>query len=370
MSKFWFIISKCFDREWSGTLFCEVHGNLGDADFKITAHDFFLQDIGSSGYTEYETDFTLIEYMEANPELLDMQRHKIHSHNTMSCFHSGTDMSDIHDNIQYYNFLLSIVINNKTEFDAKIASVGTIASPPEIIKLKGNEGKLVTLKTEKTEKEALFLYDCNIILETDVELVKRIDFLTKSRIDAEEKVKKAFAAKSHSTFKGHSDFYSSDSFDKFKKSKTKDKFVYNSFEKPKFKDSSKTEINKSISQFLVKLIYMDLTTPLYDIQQALMKVSKEIDSAGESAKLMYADYVDSNLYDMMMDYFEWDDIYLEQENKVLETMIALLTPYKGMSSAAEVLIDIFEDYHEENVDIETDALERDEELQSYIRQFD
>jgi len=115
---------------------------------------------------------------------------------------------------------------------------------------------------------------------------------------------------------------------------------------------------------------MDLQTPLYDLQQALMKVSKELDGAGESAKLMYADYVDTNLYDMMMNYFEWDDIYLEQENKVLETMISLLNPYRGMSSAAEVLIDIFEDYHEENVDIETDALERDEELQTYIRQFD
>lgn len=78
MSKLWFIISKSFDREWSGTLFCEVHGNIGDEDFKITAHDFFLQDIGSSGYTEYETDSTLIEYMESNPELLEYQRHKIH----------------------------------------------------------------------------------------------------------------------------------------------------------------------------------------------------------------------------------------------------------------------------------------------------
>ena len=370
MSKLWFIISKCFDREWSGTLFCEVHGNLGDADFKITAHDFFLQDIGSSGYTEYETDFTLIEYMEANPQLLEYQRHKIHSHNVMSCFHSGTDMSDIHDNIQYYNFLLSVVINNKTEFDAKIASVGTIASPAEVIKLKGNEGKLVTLKTDKVEKDALFLYNCNIIIETDVELVKRIDFLAKSRLEAEKKVKEAFAAKSNSSFKSHNDFYASKAFDSFTKTKTKDKFVYNSFEKSKLKEDSKTEINKSISQFLVKLIYMDLQTPLYDLQQALMKVSKELDGAGESAKLMYADYVDTNLYDMMMNYFEWDDIYLEQENKVLETMISLLNPYRGMSSAAEVLIDIFEDYHEENVDIETDALERDEELQTYIRQFD
>lgn len=287
----------------------------------------------------------------------------------MSCFHSSTDMSDIHDNIQYYNFLLSVVINNKTEFDAKIASVGTIASPPEVIKLKGNEGKLVTLKTEKTEKEALFLYNCNVIIETDVELVKRIDFLSKYRLDAEKKVKEDFSAKSN-TFRGHGEFYGNNYFDNFTKPKTKDKFVYNSFEKSNLKEENKTEINKSISQFLVKLIYMDLQTPLYDIQQALMKVSKELDRAGEEAKLMYSHYVDTNLYDMMMNYFEWDDIYLEQENKILETMISLLNPYKGMSIAAEVLIDIFEDYYEENIIIENDILTRDKEIEDYNKSFD
>lgn len=379
MSKLWFIISKSFDREWSGTLFCEVHGNIGDEDFKITAHDFFLQDIGSSGYTEYETDSTLIEYMESNPELLEYQRHKIHSHNTMSCFHSTTDMSDIHDNIEFYNFLLSVVINNKTEFDAKIASVGTISTPSEVIKLKGNEGNLVTLKTEKVDKEVLFLYNCKVMIEADATLGKRIEDLTKKRLDAEKEKTSAFS-------KGGGKYlYEGGKFkeiewntgakkDNFTKSNKKDPFVYNSFSKSNLKDpKGSKEINKSISHFLVKLVYMDMTTGLYDLQQAILKVEKEILEAGGGYIGFYIDYVDTNLHEFMEKYFEWDDIYVEQENKVLDTMISLLSPYKDMNIVAEELINLFEEYRTDNdflegVDGDFTVLE-EEEFRNYQQSF-
>lgn len=372
MSKLWFIISKSFDREWSGTLFCEVHGNIGDEDFKITAHDFFLQDIGSSGYTEYETDSTLIEYMESNPELLEYQRHKIHSHNTMSCFHSTTDMSDIHDNIEFYNFLLSVVINNKTEFDAKIATVGTISTPAEVIKLKGNEGDLVTLKTEKVDKDALFLYNCKVMIEADATLGKRIEELTTKRLEAEKERNKAYLKKD-TKFTGHGDFYAGSKKDNFTKSNKKDQFVYNSFSKSNLKDpKGSKEINKSISHFLVKLIYMDMTTGLYDLQQSLLKIDKEISTAGGEYIGFYIDYVDTNLHEFMEKYFEWDDIYIEQENKVLDTMISLLSPYKDMSKVAEALIDLFDEYRLDNEYLEgTDgAIEiEEEEFKNYQQSF-
>ena len=78
MHKIWLTNSLCFDREWSGTLFCSVTGNIGDKNFAIVAEDMFVQDVGTSGYTEFEASTDVIEYMMNNTHLLDLQRQKIH----------------------------------------------------------------------------------------------------------------------------------------------------------------------------------------------------------------------------------------------------------------------------------------------------
>ena len=133
------------------------------------------------------------------------------------------------------------------------------------------------------------------------------------------------------------------------------------------------EINKSISHFLVKLVYMDMTTGLYDLQQAILKVEKEILEAGGGYIGFYIDYVDTNLHEFMENYFEWDDIYVEQENKVLDTMISLLSPYKDMNIVAEELINLFEEYRTDNdflegVDGDFTVLE-EEEFRNYQQSF-
>lgn len=69
--------------EWSGVLFFEYKGDIKNK-IEIICKDIFVQDIGSSAYTEFDMDEEVINYMVLNPELLDTQMGLIHSHNEMA----------------------------------------------------------------------------------------------------------------------------------------------------------------------------------------------------------------------------------------------------------------------------------------------
>lgn len=57
--------------EYSGTLFYKVTGSFETNDLEVQAIDFLLQDIGTSGYTEFAQSPDVISYMVEHPELLD-----------------------------------------------------------------------------------------------------------------------------------------------------------------------------------------------------------------------------------------------------------------------------------------------------------
>lgn len=57
--------------EYSGTLFYTVSGSFETDDIVINAFDFLLQDIGTSGYTEFDQSPDVVGYMVDHPELLD-----------------------------------------------------------------------------------------------------------------------------------------------------------------------------------------------------------------------------------------------------------------------------------------------------------
>src|ERR1051326_1947529 len=97
-NQIFFLCREVPREEWSGTLFYTVDGELGEDNFKITAQELFLQDIGHSTYTEYDPanpDF--IKFLMENPDYMTMKQGHIHSHNTMDVFFSGTDSSELVD---------------------------------------------------------------------------------------------------------------------------------------------------------------------------------------------------------------------------------------------------------------------------------
>jgi hypothetical protein len=68
-----FVCMKIYDVEWSGTLFYNVTGSFinSKTPLKITVLDIYVQDIGTSVYTEFDSSPDVISYMCQHPELLE-----------------------------------------------------------------------------------------------------------------------------------------------------------------------------------------------------------------------------------------------------------------------------------------------------------
>lgn len=101
-------------------MFYEVEGDFDSDSFKIICKDFFLMDLGSGAYTEFDEDGTAIDYMVQHPELLDCQMALMHSHDRMATFFSGTDQNTLRSEGNDRNNFVSLIVNNAGTYTAAI----------------------------------------------------------------------------------------------------------------------------------------------------------------------------------------------------------------------------------------------------------
>lgn len=175
MFKVQYLCKRISQVEWSGVLFYDMKGTIDKpSTCVITLTDILPMDIGTQGYTEYSFDDSVVEYMMDNPQLMSsaniqsISKHKghIHSHNTMRTFFSGTDMDEIKENSEFYNFYLSFIVNNVIDCTAKIAFRGK--AEPSSIKAKNQQGKEYVIKNAVPVAEKVFTYECDIEYPTKV----------------------------------------------------------------------------------------------------------------------------------------------------------------------------------------------------------
>lgn len=111
---------KVWNTEWSGTLFYTYEGTFEKGDLTIKCEDFYVMDIGSQAYTEFNMNPDIIAYMAEHSELLDCQMGLIHSHNNMSTFFSGTDIDTLKEEGKDRNNFVSLIVNNAGTYTAAI----------------------------------------------------------------------------------------------------------------------------------------------------------------------------------------------------------------------------------------------------------
>lgn len=111
--------SRLPDNEWSGVLFYDYKGSLKRKNLALTAVDFLVLDIGTSGYTEFVEDERIISYA-CSQGLVNQQVALIHSHNRMKAFFSGEDTNTLIKEGSARNHFLSLIVNNKGEYVAAI----------------------------------------------------------------------------------------------------------------------------------------------------------------------------------------------------------------------------------------------------------
>lgn len=153
--------------EWSGILFYSIEGTIEKPeDLVITLEDILPMHKGTSTYTEYEFDDSVVEYMMDNETMeKGWKMGHIHSHNTMGVFFSGTDWSELEDNAPNHNFYLSLIVNNFMDFCAKVCFIAASEDTRELAFYGRNENGEKYLHSSKSfdiAEQQLVVYDCAI----------------------------------------------------------------------------------------------------------------------------------------------------------------------------------------------------------------
>jgi len=164
--------------EWSGILFYAVDGSILDpTNMTLTCHHVYPIDIGSKAHTGWsgiDTDVTSFMNDNFDSMLADGWTNQglIHSHNDMSVFFSGEDMSELNDRVDDHNFYLSLIVNIFGEKCAKVVYVerDTFTDIKGTREIKNNDG--IWVKTDainRTETiERMVVHNCDIIIEGQV----------------------------------------------------------------------------------------------------------------------------------------------------------------------------------------------------------
>lgn len=175
------------DTEWSAILVYEsVTGDATEPEtWEIKVIDVIPMDIGNATYTEYEIDASDSYAADIWMDALD-KGYKIghlHTHHSMGCFFSGTDMSELHDNAPKHAYYLSLIVNYRTPSNwvAKVAICGNEikegikkveGSVKTVISWTATEDTFETVKdlTEETPivsvQDLLYTIDCDIIVDS------------------------------------------------------------------------------------------------------------------------------------------------------------------------------------------------------------
>ena len=157
-------------KEWCGVLFYKrVEGDIDNPkSLKLHAQDLYLMDIGRETYTESDFDAnTAVEMWdtvaEANGDIdyAAWKRGLIHTHHNMTTFFSGTDMSELHDNVGTHNYYLSLIVNFSGVWTAKVAFVAKRKIQMNYTSVEDEAKEFVT------EKELLMMIDMDIVKERE-----------------------------------------------------------------------------------------------------------------------------------------------------------------------------------------------------------
>jgi hypothetical protein len=199
-------LHRSTDVEWSGILLYSVlEGDIKNPEtLVLKAEDFYLMNIGSHSYTEFSAGAEIVNvydaYLRLDPDEAEklnqpkLNMGLIHTHHGMNCFFSGTDTQELEDNTKNYLFYLSLIVNYKGQYVAKIAhqvkETGKVISRKTKL-MKDNNGSWFEFdfitKEEDLSNESVVSYDCNLLFENCLDLHNRKEELLKRLEDSNPK---------------------------------------------------------------------------------------------------------------------------------------------------------------------------------------
>lgn len=166
--------------EWSGILLYTMEGSFTKPETVVlTAKDIIPMHKGTATYTEFNYNEKKrdnsgiqdrhIDYVTENEEAETWRLGLIHSHNNMNTYFSGVDVDELAENTPTYINFLSLIVNNKMEFEARVSFMGSAEGFIETSYTALDEfGQPYTFAPTKIKSriEKMFMYPCEIICDT------------------------------------------------------------------------------------------------------------------------------------------------------------------------------------------------------------
>lgn len=171
-----YLHNKHQNVEWCGMLFYDFEeGNMEDvSNLVVRAKRLYLIDVGTAGFTGGDLDEKLLDFYDEYPETMNMRMGFIHTHHGMSTFFSGTDMQELHDNTDKYNFYLSLIVNHTSVYCAKIATIGTGENTVKYT-FPGDDGAEPIVNEFSKEVSGMFTFDAEIEFDVNDYFKERYD---------------------------------------------------------------------------------------------------------------------------------------------------------------------------------------------------
>lgn len=304
--------------EWSALLLYKiVNGSIETPnELEMEVKYIWPMKKGTSAAVSFDYDEDWIEVYEKLEEAEDCKLGIIHSHNTMGSYHSTTDIKDLSDNCDVYDFYLSVVVNNRMELDAKIAVAG-VDEKKVISNFRSVLGRAFSgLNKENTELEdVMFIYD---VQATAVIPDKVINIFTERMEQVIEKDKSTSYygygrgydrgnEYSHNKYSGwrHSHYY--DDYNDFSSPRKNHQKVEKEFEKYIQKEEAKDKLEEEID-----IQYED---ELFNIVQKTLKeafVNMKILESSKADDLDIADFYNEYSKQMSKESEEARQIFIKR----------------------------------------------------------
>jgi proteasome lid subunit RPN8/RPN11 len=150
-----------YNTEWSGFMLLKTNKVFNNLDMlkglQVEVEDIILADEGTATYTEADMS-SYVEYISENPSKMMQPIGYIHSHNSMSCFFSNTDIEELCINAAHYALYVSLIVN----YDGKYVCKGAFLAEVENSKsVKGKNNKLGY--NVNSIEEAVVTFDFDIV---------------------------------------------------------------------------------------------------------------------------------------------------------------------------------------------------------------
>lgn len=312
-----YLHSNVGKTEWSGILLYNVlKGNPSKpADFVLRAEHIFLMDIGTAGYTEYETDSDIVDLYDNIEGSMEMKIGHVHSHHDMSAFFSGTDMDELMQNSDKHNYYLSLIVNFSGNYVAKVSFISERKVKSEMY-YTDDSGVLKKFIQEKNEKTL-------VVLNMDIILEYNNSFFYNRLKEVKEKIQKAKeeAERKRKYVSPNYGFNGGQT----KMSLPRDiDYDWKERGKPEKRDKkapdpstlSTPEINRLLRNLLAVDTELKETRPVFEILKTLSEAS-------EAELEMYCDYFSDNIEVILEEFFQ--ENFYAMEDSETQLLISDLT---------------------------------------------